>query len=93
MEVILLFLSLQFITTNKLSLICRAHQLVHEGYKYMFNDHLVTVWSAPNYCYRCGNIAAVLDFTDANNREAKLFSAVPDSERIVPLRNASPYFL
>ena len=59
----------------------------------MFDNNLVTVWSAPNYCYRCGNIAAVLKFTDAENREAKLFSAVPDSQRIIPLRNSSPYFL
>ncbi|CAN8020045.1 unnamed protein product [Ixodes persulcatus] len=78
---------------NNLKLICRAHQLVHEGYKYMFDDKLVTVWSAPNYCYRCGNIAAVLAFTDVNTRTAKLFHAVPDTERVIPPRNTTPYFL
>lgn len=83
----------QFNHINNLSLICRAHQLVQEGYKYMFDEKLVTVWSAPNYCYRCGNIAAILSFTDATQSEAKLFRAVPDDQRTVPAQNLTPYFL
>lgn len=84
---------LKFVHINNLKLICRAHQLVHEGYKFMFDEKLVTVWSAPNYCYRCGNIASIMVFKDVNTREPKLFRAVPDSERVIPPRTTTPYFL
>uniref|UniRef100_A0A3Q2DVR3 Serine/threonine-protein phosphatase n=1 Tax=Cyprinodon variegatus TaxID=28743 RepID=A0A3Q2DVR3_CYPVA len=83
----------EFVHINNLKLICRAHQLVHEGYKFMFDEKLVTVWSAPNYCYRCGNIASIMVFKDVNRREPKLFRAVPDSERVIPPRTTTPYFL
>ncbi|XP_068834713.1 serine/threonine-protein phosphatase 6 catalytic subunit isoform X1 [Capricornis sumatraensis] len=83
----------EFVHINNLKLICRAHQLVHEGYKFMFDEKLVTVWSAPNYCYRCGNIASIMVFKDVNTREPKLFRAVPDSERVIPPRTTTPYFL
>lgn len=42
----------QFNTTNDIDIICRAHQLVMEGYKWHFDETVLTVWSAPNYCYR-----------------------------------------
>lgn len=51
----------QFNHRNDLSMVARAHQLVMEGYKEMFEKQIVTVWSAPNYCYRCGNVAAVME--------------------------------
>mgnify|MGYP006151185051 CR=1 FL=1 len=71
----------EFNHINGLHLICRAHQLVQEGYKYMFPaKNLVTVWSAPNYCYRCGNVAAILSFDDKLERCFKIFREVPEAE-------------
>lgn len=82
----------EFVELNGIELIARAHQLVLEGLRYQHDQKLVTVWSAPNYCYRCGNVAAVLDVTTSGNN-AKLFQAVPDSQRVNPPKNATPYFL
>lgn len=82
-----------FMQINNLELICRAHQLVNEGIKYMFDSKLVTVWSAPNYCYRCGNVAAMLNFQTAKDRTTKIFVAVPETDRVIPPHNTTPYFL
>lgn len=78
---------------NDLSLICRAHQLVQEGFKYMFKNKLVTIWSAPNYCYRCGNVAAILEINRVDEYEERIFEAVPDDLRKQPPKKFTPYFL
>ena len=51
----------EFLEKHDLKLICRAHQVVEDGYK--FNDdakNLVTVFSAPRYCGEFDNKGAVL---------------------------------
>ncbi|KAM7495605.1 hypothetical protein LguiB_030214 [Lonicera macranthoides] len=63
--------------SNNIDYICRAHQLVMEGYKWMFNNQIVTVWSAPNYCYRCGNVAAILELDENLNKQFRVFEAAP----------------
>ncbi|KAA6377982.1 MAG: putative Serine/threonine-protein phosphatase 6 catalytic subunit [Streblomastix strix] len=84
----------EFNHINKLTLLCRAHQLVMEGYMYSFpSESLVTVWSAPNYCYRCGNIASIMQLSPSLERRFILYSEVPDSMREIPPRMPVPYFM
>lgn len=83
----------QFNQINNLQLICRAHQLVQEGFKYMFPDkNLITVWSAPNYCYRCGNVASILSFNEHLDREIHIFKDVPESGRPDTAKQGIQYF-
>ncbi|CAK9252417.1 unnamed protein product [Sphagnum jensenii] len=86
----------KFNEINHIELIARAHQLVMEGYKTMFPQKgLVTVWSAPNYCYRCGNVAAILELDEHLDQHFKVYSRQRRREvRSVPNRNPAPdYFL
>ena len=79
---------------NKIELIARAHQLVMEGYKMMFEGKLVTIWSAPNYCYRCGNMASILKLDENLKQKPIYFSAASADDRRVPAKLPVPdYFL
>lgn len=86
----------EFNHVNGLQTIARAHQLVNEGYKFHFPEKsVVTVWSAPNYCYRCGNVASIMTVDTNLDTKFSIFSAVPDDQRHVPAgrRGPSDYFL
>ena len=84
----------QFNSENNLSLVCRSHQMVMEGYKWMFNNQLVDVWSAPNYCYRCGNLASIMEVDEYLQTTLKVYDAAPHEERKEPSKNPPPdYFL
>ena len=45
---------------NRLDLVARAHQVVMQGFHLTHHQGLVTVFSAPNYMYRVGNLAAIM---------------------------------
>ncbi|KAL3579101.1 hypothetical protein D5086_020605 [Populus alba] len=40
----------EFLTKHDLDLVCRAHQVVEDGYEFFADRQLVTIFSAPNYC-------------------------------------------
>jgi len=75
------------------NLIVRAHQLVQEGYLYWFNQQLVTLWSAPNYCYRMNNKAALLHLDESGGKDFIIFETVQESAQSKNYRNLMPYFL
>ncbi|XP_062135136.1 serine/threonine-protein phosphatase 4 catalytic subunit-like [Drosophila sulfurigaster albostrigata] len=83
----------KFNYTNNINIICRAHQLVMEGYKFHFNRQLLTVWSAPNYCYRCGNVAAILVLNENLQRDFVIFDSPEMKEFTVTKKPPPKYFL
>jgi len=42
----------KFLQKHDMDLICRAHQVVEDGYEFFAKRQLVTLFSAPNYWYQ-----------------------------------------
>ncbi|XP_028967618.1 serine/threonine-protein phosphatase 2A catalytic subunit alpha isoform-like [Galendromus occidentalis] len=82
----------KFCRRNNLTLISRAHQLVMEGFKPTHNDKVVTVFSAPNYTYRSGNLAAIMEVDDNLHRGCIQFEAAPRKADQLPPKMKMDYF-
>jgi serine/threonine-protein phosphatase PP1 catalytic subunit len=54
----------KFLRKNELDLICRAHQVVEDGYEFFAARQLVTIFSAPNYCGEFNNAGAIMTVDD-----------------------------
>lgn len=79
----------KFLDENNMHHILRAHQLCMEGYSSLFDKHLSTVWSAPNYCYRCGNSASILEVGPGGSMYFNVFEAAPENDRDGPNQQAA----
>ncbi|KAG8088287.1 hypothetical protein GUJ93_ZPchr0010g7453 [Zizania palustris] len=86
-------ISEQFNHTNNLKLVARAHQLVMEGYNWAHEQKVVTIFSAPNYCYRCGNMASILEVDDCRNHTFIQFEPAPRRGEPDVTRRTPDYFL
>lgn len=71
--------------TNGLQLIARAHQLIMEGYNWSHDRNVVTVFSAPDYCYRCGNQAAIMEIDEHLQYNFLQFDASPAQKEEIPI--------
>ena len=50
----------KFLRRHTLDLICRAHQVVEDGYEFFAKRQLVTLFSAPNYCGEFDNAGGMM---------------------------------
>jgi diadenosine tetraphosphatase ApaH/serine/threonine PP2A family protein phosphatase len=83
-----------FLRNNRLTLMVRAHQVMQEGYHYHHGGTCcATVWSAPNYMYRAGNLASVLKIDEDRARQFLVFSPAPPEKQTVPDDYLLPYFM
>ncbi|XP_031126469.1 serine/threonine-protein phosphatase PP1-like isoform X2 [Ipomoea triloba] len=73
----------EFLRKHDLDLICRAHQVVEDGYEFFADRQLVTIFSAPNYCGEFNNAGALM------NVDATLLC----SFQIIKPHRAKPVFL
>ncbi|CAH1454726.1 unnamed protein product [Lactuca virosa] len=54
----------EYLEKHDLDLICRAHQVVEDGYEFFASRQLVTIFSAPNYCGEFDNAGAMMSVDD-----------------------------
>lgn len=66
---------------------------VYLGYNWCHDKNVVTIFSAPNYCYRCGNQAAIMELDDSLKYSFLQFDPAPRRGEPHVTRKTPDYFL
>jgi serine/threonine-protein phosphatase PPG1 len=87
---------LRFLRTNGLAQMVRGHELCVDGFRTFWDSKLISVWSAPNFCYRVGNVAAAVEFGEDMRTNFNCFQAAPAFARRTlpfdPCKDMPSYF-
>ena len=67
----------EFIYSNNLGVILRSHELQMDGYDWYHDGMICTIFSAPNYCHRCGNKAAIMELDEYFNSKILQYGPNP----------------
>ena len=65
----------RFLEINSLELVCRAHQVVEDGYDFLFKRQLITIFSAPCYMGEFDNAGGVLEIDESLRCRIQVFTA------------------
>ena len=80
----------KFLDKFDLDLICRAHQVVENGFEFFANRQLVTVFSAPNYCGEFDNAGALMIIDENLNCSFKVLKPITKSVKNYLKRSMTP---
>lgn len=79
-----------FCKTNNLQMIVRAHECVMDGFERFAQGHLITLFSATNYCGTAGNAGAILVLGRDLVMVPKLIHPVPPTTPHTPDSSGGP---
>uniref|UniRef100_A0A1A9W878 Serine/threonine-protein phosphatase n=1 Tax=Glossina brevipalpis TaxID=37001 RepID=A0A1A9W878_9MUSC len=65
----------EFLKKHEMDLICRAHEVVQDGYEFFAGRKLITLFSAPQYCGLFNNAGAIMSVDDTLLCSLHIFTA------------------
>lgn len=70
----------KFLASQDLELICRAHQVVQDGYEFFGKKNLITLFSAPNYCSEFDNSGGIMIIDENLMCSFKMIKSVEEDQ-------------
>ncbi|CAF5131902.1 unnamed protein product [Rotaria sp. Silwood1] len=81
----------KFLRRHDFDLICRAHQIVEDGYEFFANHQLITLFWAPNYCVEFDNAAAMMSVDETLQCSFQILKPSQEKAKTPSLNSNRPF--